>query len=226
LKIAQTPQEVIIRDADAKDIRIPAHEIDEVVPSKQSLMPDNVVSQLKFDQFIDLVAFLRDRAAQESLQGIVSEFSVIGPFNGGLDTVHALEPMPDVAAKYTGANGNPITWQPRLSEPNGRLALSSALSGPKSSAYFVTFVKSPHEQKVRLLAGSDDSFKIWVNGKHVLTGTTLREAAPDQESAEIALRRGWNTILGKVSGTGNEHAVYLRFAGGKDLTFRSMPDEK
>jgi quinoprotein glucose dehydrogenase len=68
LKIADTATEITLRDATGRDHRIPRGEIEELQASKTSLMPDNVVSQLSYDQFIDLVAFLKNRQAQESLR--------------------------------------------------------------------------------------------------------------------------------------------------------------
>jgi putative membrane-bound dehydrogenase-like protein len=68
LKVAKTADEVVLRDANAQEIRIATKDLEELTPSKKSLMPDNVVALLSFDQFIDLVAFLKDRAAQESLR--------------------------------------------------------------------------------------------------------------------------------------------------------------
>ncbi len=59
----------MLRDANGQDIHIPIKDLDELVASKVSLMPDNVMAQLSYDQFIDLVAFLKNRAAQESLRG-------------------------------------------------------------------------------------------------------------------------------------------------------------
>ena len=68
LKIADKPDEVVLRDAAGKDVRTPRAEIEELAPAKASLMPDNVAAQLSFGQLLDLVAFLKDRAAQESLR--------------------------------------------------------------------------------------------------------------------------------------------------------------
>ncbi len=68
LKIMQTKQEVVIREASGKDIRLATGDIDEMFESKKSLMPEGVVSQLSFEQFIDLVAFLKDRDAQQFLR--------------------------------------------------------------------------------------------------------------------------------------------------------------
>jgi putative heme-binding domain-containing protein len=73
LKISQTADEVVLRDASAKDVHIATRELEELVASKQSLMPDNVIGQLTYDQFIDLVAFLKDRKAQESLRSIARD---------------------------------------------------------------------------------------------------------------------------------------------------------
>jgi putative heme-binding domain-containing protein len=69
LKISANEREVVLRDAQAKDITIPLDEIDELVESRTSLMPEGVVAQLSFQEFIDLVAFLKSREAQEALRG-------------------------------------------------------------------------------------------------------------------------------------------------------------
>src|SRR5262249_60590623 len=61
LKIAQNAAGVTLKDSTGKELHSAAADIEEFEPSKQSLMPDNVISQLTFEQFIDLVAFLRDR---------------------------------------------------------------------------------------------------------------------------------------------------------------------
>ncbi|CAN5349805.1 c-type cytochrome [soil metagenome] len=68
LKVIDTPLEVTIRDAGGRDVRIPKADLESLTVSKTSLMPDNAIAQLTFDQFIDLLAFLKDRSAQESLR--------------------------------------------------------------------------------------------------------------------------------------------------------------
>src|SRR5262245_26748490 len=69
LKVKENGDEVVIRDADGRDHRIAKEEVDSLTPSKLSLMPDNVVSQLTYEQFIDLLAFLKSQKEQESLRG-------------------------------------------------------------------------------------------------------------------------------------------------------------
>jgi len=72
LKVSETPKQVVIRDAGGRDVTILKEDLDRLATSKQSLMPDNAVSQLTFGQFIDLLAFLKSRAAQESLRGVAA----------------------------------------------------------------------------------------------------------------------------------------------------------
>src|SRR5262249_51043998 len=50
LKVAQTAQELVLKDATGKEIRLAARDVDEVVPSRRSLMPDDVVTHLTFEQ--------------------------------------------------------------------------------------------------------------------------------------------------------------------------------
>jgi putative membrane-bound dehydrogenase-like protein len=68
LKVAETPQQVTLRDAQARDITVPRDEIEELAETKKSVMPEGVLAQLNYQQFIDLVAFLKSKEAQESLR--------------------------------------------------------------------------------------------------------------------------------------------------------------
>jgi putative membrane-bound dehydrogenase-like protein len=217
LKVSQTPQELVLRDANAKEIRILAADLEEVKPSPQSLMPDNVIAQLTFDQFIDLVAFLKDRASQESLQGIASEFWVVGPFGGDLQTAYAPELNPNPSTTYATRPGAArLSWKSRQTDPSGLLSMRSVLR-PQSSAYALTQVFSPATQKVRMLLGSDDPMKVWLNGAIVHTHGGGRKAAPDQDQVPVTLKEGWNSVLIKVVSDGPDHELYVRFAGGQGV---------
>jgi putative heme-binding domain-containing protein len=70
LKVAQTAEEVVIRDASGKDVRIATKDLDDLSASKVSLMPEGLIANLSYDEFIDLVAFLKSQKAQESLRGM------------------------------------------------------------------------------------------------------------------------------------------------------------
>ena len=70
LRVAQNADGVVLRDATGKEVTIPANDLEELQPTKKSLMPDDVVKHLSYREFLDLVAFLRDRRTQESLRAV------------------------------------------------------------------------------------------------------------------------------------------------------------
>ena len=131
LKILENGTEVILRDAEGRDVRLAKTDVEELTVSKTSLMPDNVISQLTYGQLIDLVAFLRDRRAQESLRGLVLEYHVIGPFGGDLKKEELPVGKADLKAAYPGKSGE-VKWRPVQAEPSGLLNLRDEL--PRRSA--------------------------------------------------------------------------------------------
>ena len=226
LKIAQNAAEVVLKDANAKEIHVPTADVEELTASKQSLMPDNVISQLSFDQFIDLVAFLKDRAAQESLHGLPLEYWVAGPFPEELSKPFGPETNTDPRAVYDGLPGEKVKWTVRQIEPTGYLDFRAAFNRDRISAYALTYVQSPKRQKVTLLAGSKDQMRIWLNGKLVDEFANRRAAKPDADRVSVELQAGWNPVLVKVlNGTG-PHGFYLRFFGGDGLRVAAQPESK
>ena len=90
-------------------------------------------------------------------------------------------------------------------------------------AYLGTFIWSPEDMDLEIRAGSQEALKMWFNGALVIDHLVKREPAPDQESAPVQLRAGWNIVLAKVvqdegqwhfifrlEGTGSDRCVYAR----------------
>lgn len=90
-------------------------------------------------------------------------------------------------------------------------------------AYLRTFIWSPEAVSLDVYAGSQESLKLWCNGRIVFSTFVKREAAPDQEHASVPVRRGWNTVLAKVvqdeaqwqflfrlDGQGSDRCVFAR----------------
>ncbi len=210
LKISQNANEVVLRDATGKDVRLAAKDVEQLTASKKSLMPDDVVKHLTFNQFLDLVAFLRDRGAQEGLRGLARDFWVVGPFGADLKASFPPENSPSPGATYDGGK---LKWQPRQVDPKGYLDLRAVFGRDDISAYALTYVYSPREQKVRMLCGSDDMLRVWINGKLVHEYASSRRARPDEDSVEVSLRTGWNAVLARVVNVNADHGLYLRFVG-------------
>ena len=182
LKVLDNDQEVVIRDAQGKETRIAKTDIESLEPDEKSLMPDNVIALLNYQEFIDLVAFLKDRDAQETLRTRNFHWWVAGLYPGELETAYPPEENPDPQQPVNGADGNPLQWRSTLVSANGLLDLG-ALFGEQAdvSAYALTYVHSPIDQKAVLSVGSNDQCRIWLNGELVHKHTGGRTARPDQD---------------------------------------------
>ncbi len=227
LKITQTTDEVVLREASGKDIHIATRDLEELTASKKSLMPDNVISQLNYNQFLDLLAFLTSRSAQESLRGLVLDCFVLGPFEDELKASQPAEIKPSPDAKYKGQKPNEtLLWQPAQAASNGLLDLRSIFPKENVSAYVLTYVHSPKKQKVSLLLGAGGSVRVWLNDQLVHEQPKPRRAWPDEDRVEFALDEGWNSLLVKVHGSAAEHSLYLRFSAGEGLRIARRPQER
>ncbi|MBI5834383.1 MAG: hypothetical protein HZB16_18965 [Armatimonadetes bacterium] len=86
-------------------------------------------------------------------------------------------------------------------------------------AYALTTVRVDEERKVKLLAGGDDGFRIWLNGALVLDRTGVQVVATDSATAEVTLKAGANTLLveSQQGGGGWNFALRLTTPDGKPL---------
>jgi putative heme-binding domain-containing protein len=224
LKMSQSADEVVLRDANARDVRIATKELDELIALKTSLMPDNVITQLSYDQFIDLMAFLKDRSAQESLRGLALDFLVAGPFGPDLKTADGPESKTDPSAVFPGLKPDQtVKWEPAQAEPTGLLNGAAVSGKDVTSAYALTHVYSPKAQKVQMLFGSGGALRVWVNGGLVHERAAPGKAKPDEERVTIDLKEGWNPVLAKMVGSSADRGLYLRFAG-EGLRVARTPD--
>lgn len=70
LLVAEDADAVTLKNAEGKEVRIAKPDIEERGPDAASLMPAGVAVNLTFDELADLLRFLGDRQAQESLRSI------------------------------------------------------------------------------------------------------------------------------------------------------------
>ena len=71
-------------------------------------------------------------------------------------------------------------------------------------------IYSPDARDLQVSLGSDDGFRLYVNGKEVLGKKVERGAAADQDRAVLPLRAGFNTIVYKIINTGGPGAFYWK----------------
>ena len=206
LKITETKADVTIREAGGADVRVPTAEVEELTASKVSLMPDNVVSQLSFDQFVDLVAFLKNRQAQEYLRQIVTEFTVRGPVKPDATAEDILRLAPRTAS----------------AQPNGVLNLRTLFPTGDARAVVEILVRSPKEQTVQFFVSTDGPATLSLNHR-ALAEITNPKPFGESERISVTMHEGWQTVWVDVKNRKDAFRLSLR-ALGQDLKIAVKQD--
>jgi quinoprotein glucose dehydrogenase len=217
LRITDSPKEVVIREANGQDVRLLKADLEEMNPSKVSLMPDNVVSQLSFDQFIDLLAFLKNKPAQESLRGSVFEFAIHRGVAPNLEKVEPFEKSVSPNSKLPEG----MTWQPTAVDGEGKIALANVGKGKSDAAYALVYVFSPVKQKVKLEVSTESAIRFQLAGKSLINAEAKGQTV--QLSPELA--QGWTPILVKFIPESSTFKLSVRFEGA-GLKTAIKPSEK
>jgi len=190
LKVAENDKAVTIRDVqEGEDVLIPRVGIKELKQSGTSVMPQNVVAQLSYDELIDLIAFLKDDAAQATLRGLLTRAWVIGPFDAK-ETAEGWESKPDPLAKIGDRQ-----WLRIDCGPGATLDLKHAMDKTaKGDAYVLTYLFSPKDQKAAAKFTVSGAARIVLNAE----GQVKVDAA-NTKLLNLPLKQGWNTLLARVA---------------------------
>ena len=123
--------------------------------------------------------------------------------------------IPGRDKNYTGADGKSVKWRETITTMKNErsfLDLSSLFTPCNwTVGYAWTRVYSDINQKVRLLAGTDDGGKIWLNGKLVINVLKARAPRWGEDKAEVTLRKGVNWVLVKEENRRGGFGFYLDF---------------
>jgi hypothetical protein len=85
--------------------------------------------------------------------------------------------------------------------------------GPRKTrvaAYALRTIRAEQPRTIKILTGSDDALRLWLNGKAVAEVLQLRGAVPDSETATVDLKAGENALLAEVSQEGGGWGLILR----------------
>jgi len=95
--------------------------------------------------------------------------------------------------------------------------------GPGVAAYALRTLVLDAPVKVRLLTGSDDALRVFLDGTPVVEKLVLRAPVPDEESVDLALVAGRHQLLVEVSQGGGGWGLYLRFEAMDGTALRLTP---
>ncbi len=132
--------------------------------------------------------------------GFLEAWKVIGPFDNerGGQFLTELGPEKEIRldATYDGKK-RAVAWRALPARPVAGRVDFAALFEPNEQclAYALTFVRAARETDAALRFGTDEGFRVWVNGLLVASKDVHRRAGFDQDVAGVRLREGWSSIL-------------------------------
>ncbi len=151
----------------------------------------------------------------KGLSPFPEKWNIIGPFDNpgdsGYYAVYPPEEVIDLTGHYRGKNDVWVKWKTVAADSNGFLPLRH-LYAQKSEviAYAHIYIYSPSDTTAKILLGTDDGGKLWINGKLIWAMNTHRSADPDQDRLWIRLKKGWNSALIKVTQAQWDWGLYFR----------------
>ncbi len=173
IKVRETKTELVLRDAEDKEITIPIKSIDDRSDGG-SLMPEGLADTLTRQEMVDLVRFL-------------SELGKAGPFSASkarqVRTWRVLEPTPEgrnlllrTGVASAASNDPLLHWTPAYGTVAGVLPLDNipkidAVATPTKGVGTMGFVRCQVEAttpgKVRLLLNTAKGVRLWLDAEPV-----------------------------------------------------------
>ena len=231
--VEKTDEHVILKDAQNKLVHVPSMEVELLAPQQKSLMPELVLRDVTAQDAADLLAYLV--SLNQTVQP-VTRFRVMGPFASpdlqGID--HDFGPeaslaAPDLEAGFQGAADRLYHWEAVDTDFSlGFQAIDQVKYCQKRgfpaeavTLYYLVYADSVAEQDATLLLGSDDSAKVWLNGKEIHAVREDRAVAPGQDKLAVRLLRGRNVIVVKVENHQGPGGVCLSVSSSASVQLRT-----
>ena len=187
----------------------------EVIKSAQTDLDDFVKSiPLIMEKKAEQIDFAEGQAQWEAAQqkalaesAALSPWHRIGPFGAGnFDEAHAkafiIETDVDLGKTY-----GKLKWELAENFVDGKV---HNLSGGNSATYLYRTIQSGAARELELSLGTDDSFKLWLNGKLITDKKITRGVAPDQDKVRVSLVKGQNKLLFKIANGGGGYGFYFK----------------
>jgi len=221
LKMLDDPDEVVIRDTLGKDHTISKADIAIQATAETSLMPDGLLNDVKLDEFVDLLAFLKSREAQEALRGGAAQVWVVGPFSRVVQKPEPPEKSADPLKITVDSRGRILQWSRLDALSDGTFDLGRKITKPKSSAYAFTWLYSPKAQEIELAIDFEARCRLIVGGESVYTSPR----GETSKIVEVKVAEGWTPVLARVARGTERFRFRIRSRTGQGIRFSPDKDE-
>jgi len=106
---------------------------------------------------------------------------------------------------YTGINNKKLSWRKVVAASSGKfngiIDLIEFYGGGNHNyqlSYAMTQIYVDKKMPAKLLLGSDDGLKVWLNSKKVFSIKPKRGLTPEENSVDVVLNKGWNQLVLKI----------------------------
>ncbi len=134
----------------------------------------------------------------------------VGPFAGSADELFAARFGPEAAITIdpdATFGADELTWSLFDQMQDGEAV---SLADGAGVTYLARTLFAPAPMRLPVSLGSDDGFRLFVNGTEVASNDTQRGVQPDQDRAELPLVAGPNLVVLKIVNTGGAGGAYVR----------------
>jgi putative heme-binding domain-containing protein len=156
----------------------------------------------------------------------ISSWQTLGPLPIDDPAPFAVDPI-DLNGTVHAPNGKYLSWWKRSAvDSRGQMDLNKCFkSTPDSFAAFAyAEIDSPIARKAQVVAGSDDTLTIWINGAKVYDFNERRGYDPEAVRFDVDLTSGVNRILVKCGNRGGPWQFSLGLSSPTDYAFLKQPD--
>ena len=202
-KLLEDPSPKLRRLA-VEDVVSQAKKVAADKPAAEALYSKAMVAARDEDQVKAIADELKGLGKEPDLIkhfGFFTNYRIIGPFlnvkREGFETVFPPEKELNFDAKYPGKEGE-VSWkETTVTDRLGVLDFNKELKKLKEvTSYAVTEYDSPIEGPAEIRIGTNNAFKVWLNGAFVFGRDEYhRGFRIDQYKLEVNLKKGKNTIL-------------------------------
>ncbi len=142
----------------------------------------------------------------------ITVWQVAGPYRQQDKNYAALFdlPFPPETAEAQSAKWQTLSLGTDPTHPWVMDLLKSLNTGEQCVAYARTWIYSAQNQAARLEIGSDDGFKLWLNGTLMQANNATRALQPGSDKVDVNLKAGWNPLLLKITQNNQGWAFCVR----------------
>lgn len=126
-----------------------------------------------------------------------------------------IRPTPGLSHPSDSIKDGDAVWEIMQAKEDGHMDFYTHFNPNQLEvAYAVCYVEVDNDIQARMVAGSDDGIKIYINDEQVWRNHQPRGAYKNADRRMVQLRKGLNKVLVKVCNGGGYWGFYFRFDQG------------